>query len=51
MAIALHVAEAMIKEIICIEDKKIDKERLDSELSKFYERHYETLKGENLLSL
>ena len=37
MAIALHVAEAMIKEIIYIEDKKIDKERLDSELSKFYE--------------
>ena len=37
MAIALHVAEAMIKEIIYIEDKKIDKDRLDSELSKFYE--------------
>ena len=51
MAIALHVAEAMIKEIIYIEDKKIDKERLDSELSKFYERHYEQLLGEDLLSM
>ena len=39
------------KEIIYIEDKKIDKNRLDSELSKFYERHYETLKGGNLLSM
>ena len=51
MSIALHVAEAMIKEIIYIEDKKIDKERLDSELSKFYERHYEQLRGEDLLSM
>ena len=51
MAIALHVAEAMIKEIIYIEDKKIDKERLDSELSKFYERHYEQLLGDDLLSM
>jgi len=51
MTLALHVAEAMIKEIIYIEDKKIDKNRLDSELSKFYERHYETLKGGNLLSM
>ena len=51
MAIALHVAEAMIKEIIYIEDKKIDKERLDSELSKFYDRHYKQLLGEDLLSM
>ena len=51
MAIALHVAEAMIKEIIYIEDKKIDKERLDSELSKFYERHYEQLLDGDLLSM
>ena len=51
MSIALHVAEAMIKEIIYIEDKKIDKERLDSELSKFYERHYEQLLGGDLLSM
>ena len=51
MALALHVAEAMIKEIIYIEDKKIDKSRLDTELSKFYERHYEQLRGENLLSM
>ena len=41
----------MIKEIIYIEDKKIDKSRLDAELSKFYERHYNQLKGENLLSI
>lgn len=51
MAIALHVAEAMIKEIIYIEDKQIDKDRLDSELSKFYDRHYKQLLGEDLLSM
>lgn len=50
MALALHVAEAMIKEIIFIEQQKIDKTQLDSELSKFYEKHYEELKSLNLLS-
>lgn len=50
MALALHVAEAMIKEIIFIEQQKIDKIQLDSELSKFYEKHYEELKSLNLLS-
>jgi hypothetical protein len=51
MSLALHVAEAMIKEIIYIEDKTIDKDRLDSELSKFYERHYKQLLGNDLLSM
>jgi hypothetical protein len=51
MALALHVAEAMIKEIIYIEDEEIDKTRLDKELSMFYKRHFETLKGNNLLSM
>ena len=51
MALALHVAEAMIKEIIYIEDEEIDKIRLDKELSMFYERHYKTLVGGNLLSM
>ena len=51
MALALHVAEAMIKEIIYIEDEEIDKTRLDTELSMFYKRHFETLKGDDLLSM
>ena len=51
MALALHVAEAMIKEIIYIEDEEIDKTRLDTELSMFYQRHFETLKGNDLLSM
>jgi hypothetical protein len=51
MALALHVAEAMIKEIIYIEDEEINKARLDKELSMFYKRHFETLKGDDLLSM
>ena len=51
MSLALHVAEAMIKEIIFIEDEEINKIRLDKELSMFYKRHYETLKGDDLLSM
>jgi hypothetical protein len=51
MSLALHVAEAMIKEIIFIEDEEINKTRLDKELSMFYDRHYETLKGNDLLSM
>ena len=51
MSLALHVAEAMIKEIIYIEDEEIDKSRLDKELSMFYKRHFETLKGNDLLSM
>ena len=50
MLLALHVAEAMIKEIIFMEDEEIDKGRLDRELSLFYERHYNTLQGNDLLS-
>jgi hypothetical protein len=51
VSIALHVAEAMIKEIILLEDEKIDKTRLDAELSKFYEKHYEELQSINLLTV
>ena len=51
MSLALHVAEAMIKEIIFLEEQKIDKIRLDTELSKFYEKHYEELQSINLLSV
>ena len=51
MLLALHVAEAMIKEIIFMEDEEIDKGRLDRELSLFYERHYITLQGNDLLSM
>ena len=51
MSLALHVAEAMIKEIIFIEDEEINKTRLDKELSMFYKRHFETLRGNDLLSM
>jgi hypothetical protein len=51
MALALHVAEAMIKEIIFIEDEELKKDRLDKELSMFYKRHFETLRGNDLLSM
>ena len=51
MSLALHVAEAMIKEIIFIEDEELKKDRLDSELSMFYKRHFETLRGDDLLSM
>ena len=45
------IIHKMIKEIIFLEEQKIDKIRLDTELSKFYEKHYEELQSINLLSV